>query len=70
MKILIREDIDICGTSVEAIAVLPQDKDSIYKALLNQYYTKEQADKISNGELWYSHDNCTILFYEEIEDWR
>lgn len=69
MKILMREDIDVCGTSNEPIAILPEDQDSIYKALKEQSFVEDRAKEIAYEGQWRSFNGCETFYIEEIEDW-
>lgn len=69
MKILMREDISIYGTSNEPIAILPEDQDSIYKALKEQGFVEDRAKEIAYEGQWRSFNGCETLYIEEIEDW-
>ena len=69
MKILMREDIDVCGTSNEPIAILPEDQDSIYKALKEHGFVEDRAKEIAYEGLWRSFNGCETFYIEEIEDW-
>ena len=69
MKLLIREDIDICGTSNEPIAILPEDQDSIYKALKEHGFVEDMAKEIAYEGQWSSFYGYETFYVEEIEDW-
>lgn len=69
MKILMREDIDVCGTSNEPIAILPEDQDSIYKALKEHGFVEDRAKEIAYEGQWSSFNGCETFYIEEIEDW-
>ena len=64
-----REDIDVCGTSNEPIAILPEDQDKIYKALKEHRFVEDRAKEIAYEGQWSSFDGCEIFYIEEIEDW-
>lgn len=69
MKLLMREDIDICGATSEPIAILPEDQDTIYKVLKEQYFEEDRAKEIAYEGQWSSFDGCTTFYIDEIEDW-
>lgn len=69
MKLLMREDIDVYGTSHEPIAILPEDQDTIYKVLKEQGFVEDRAKEIAYEGHWSSFCGCEIFYIEEIEDW-
>ena len=64
-----REYIDSYGTSNEPIAILPEDQDSIYKALKEHSFVEDRAKEIAYEGQCSSFNGYETFYIEEIEDW-
>jgi hypothetical protein len=68
MKILMNEDIDICGAINRPIAIVPEDNEQLHK-VLSKHLGKAQADAIINEGEWFSKDGCEAYYVKSIDDW-
>ena len=70
MLLLIREYIDVNGsTEVTPVAIVSKNS-FLRKIELNDHLAADIAEDIMNKNRWTSPDNCMSFYLEEIEDWR